>query len=487
MTIEEFQKGFTELTDFQENPFHPLVWISGKPDIGKNVYISGFSEIYAKGAEVIIGDNCDIASFVAINCSDSHKYDLGLSNEVQKENITIENNVYIGTHSFVGGGTYIGHHSVIGAGTIVPKGTYPPYTLIVGNPAVVKPGYYYKKYKAEPIPHNRPTLGMEEADEAKKVIIKANVSQGKEVRKFEEELCEYIGLKEGHALAVSSGTAALYMAIRAMDNKDTFFKIGIPAYSCVALKNAVDMAGKMPTFLDTDGISPNIDFHESGKKIKNFISCHMYGMPMRLDGGNIIEDCAQAIGAQIEGKPVGTQTDFSIFSFYATKPITSGGQGGMIVARRKEDIEFLCDIRDFDQKNDGILRFNLQMTDIQATIGRRQLKRLPGFLTRRKELAERYMASGIRLWNPCEGTNWYRGIIESQDPKRLIQYLLKNNVKAILPIEANEILADRRAVPNAYRLAEKLVSIPLYPSLDNRDQDIVINLLKKYIAMEGGL
>lgn len=489
MTKEEFQNKFTELTDFPKNRFHPLAWISGDPVIGENVYISGFSEIYAKGAEVIIGDNCDIASFVAINCSDSHKYDLGLSDEIQREDIVIENDVYIGTHSFIGGGTYIGHHSVIGAGTIVPKGIYPPYTLIVGNPAVIKPGYYWRKAKEEkkPIPHNRPTLGLEEANAAKKVLIKAKVSQGEEVQKFEKELCEYLGLEDGHALAVSSGTAALYMAIRAMENRGTFSNIGVPAYSCTALKNAVRMAGKTPVFLDTDGISPNIDFQASRKKAEYFIACHMYGMPTRLCGANVIEDCAQAIGALVDGKPVGTQTDFSIFSFYATKPITSGGQGGMVVARKKEDIEFLRDLRDFDQKNDEILRFNLQMTDLQAAVGRKQLERLPVFLGRRKELAERYINSGINLWHPCEGSNWYRGMIESRNPKRLAEYLLNNNIKSILPIENMEIMADRETVPNAYILSEKLLSIPLYPSLDNKTQDIVISALKKYILIEGGL
>lgn len=149
MTKQEFQKLFTELTDISENRFHPLVWIGGDPEIGENVYIGGMSEIYAKGARVVIGDHCDIASFVSINCSDSHKRCIGLMKEVDKQDIIIENNVYIGTHSFIGGGVHIGHHSVVGAGTIVRRGNYPPYSLIVGNPAVVKPGYYKDKNRGE--------------------------------------------------------------------------------------------------------------------------------------------------------------------------------------------------------------------------------------------------------------------------------------------------------------------------------------------------
>lgn len=138
----EFQKNFTELTDIPKNRFHPLVWLSGEPEIGENVYIGGMSEVYAKGAHVVIGNNCDIASFVSINCSDSHKRCIGILDHVERKDIIIEDNVYIGTQCFIGGGVHIGHHSVVGAGTIVRGGEYPPYSLIVGNPAVVKPGYY---------------------------------------------------------------------------------------------------------------------------------------------------------------------------------------------------------------------------------------------------------------------------------------------------------------------------------------------------------
>lgn len=145
MTKNEFQKLFTEFTDFKENPFHPLVWIEGSPQIGKNVCIGGMSEINANGAIVSIGDNCDIASFVAINCTDSHKRTIGISKKIERKNIILENNVYVGTQSYIGGGVYIGHHSVVGAGTIVREGEYPPYSLIVGNPAIVKERYYEDK------------------------------------------------------------------------------------------------------------------------------------------------------------------------------------------------------------------------------------------------------------------------------------------------------------------------------------------------------
>lgn len=146
MTPEQFAALFAEHTHFKTNPFHPLVWINGEPEIGENVYIGGLSEINAKGARVVIGDYCDIASFVAINCADSHKRCIGLSDTIERKDIIIEHNVFIGSHCVVKGGAHIGHHSVVAAGTIVEGRTIPPYSLVIGNPMTVKEGYYLKNH-----------------------------------------------------------------------------------------------------------------------------------------------------------------------------------------------------------------------------------------------------------------------------------------------------------------------------------------------------
>ena len=95
--------------------------------------------------DVTIGDNCDIASFVSINAADSHKQTIGLSKEIERKDIVIENNVFIGSHSLIKGGAYIGHHSVVAAGTIVDGVKIPPYSLISGNPMKIKPSYYKSK------------------------------------------------------------------------------------------------------------------------------------------------------------------------------------------------------------------------------------------------------------------------------------------------------------------------------------------------------
>ena len=141
-TNNTLQDWFTRLTTFPSNRFHPLVWIVGDPEIGKDVYIGGLSEVNAKGAKVKIGDFCDIASFVTINCADSHKKCIGLAADIERLNILIEDHVFIGSHSVIKGGAQIGHHSVIAAGSIVGAIVVPPYSLVVGNPVTVKEGYY---------------------------------------------------------------------------------------------------------------------------------------------------------------------------------------------------------------------------------------------------------------------------------------------------------------------------------------------------------
>lgn len=142
MTPDEFAQHLANLTHMPRNPYHPFVWINGEPEIGEGVYIGGFSEINAKGARVSIGDSCDIASFVSINCADSHKRCIGLQEAIERADIVIEDHVFVGSHSFIGGGASIGHHSVIAAGTIVGTEPIPPYSLVSGNPMLIRAGYY---------------------------------------------------------------------------------------------------------------------------------------------------------------------------------------------------------------------------------------------------------------------------------------------------------------------------------------------------------
>ncbi len=145
--MDEFKKKVIDSIEIPENKFHPLVHIWGNPEIGEGTSIGFFSEINANKGKVSIGKNCDIASFVAINCADSHLKAIGLSDTISRSSIILEDNVFVGSHSFIGGEIYIGHNSVIAAGTILINSVeIPPYSLVVGNPAIIKKGYYEKKF-----------------------------------------------------------------------------------------------------------------------------------------------------------------------------------------------------------------------------------------------------------------------------------------------------------------------------------------------------
>lgn len=143
---ENFLKVLVDALDLRENSFHPLVFMNGSPRIGKNVYIGVFSEVNAKGGVLEIGDACDIASFVSINVADSHLLTIEKDNQISRGKIILESNVFVGSHSFIGGNVHIGHHSVVAAGTIlINGGEIPPFSLVIGNPAIVKKGYYADK------------------------------------------------------------------------------------------------------------------------------------------------------------------------------------------------------------------------------------------------------------------------------------------------------------------------------------------------------
>lgn len=235
------------------------------------------------------------------------------------------------------------------------------------------------------IPHNRPTFNHEETRAARRVIRSGWVAQGNEVSKFENRFCEYMGLPHGHAVAVSSGSAALYIAILTLEAKGK--RVGLPVYTCAAVNNAVTLAGGESIFIDNSTAGPNLDISIADEaELHTLIAVSTFGIPLSLSAVSryrIIEDISQALGAEVDGKKIGLRGDLGICSFSATKLITSGGQGGMVFSTNKSLVDFARDYRDFDAREDRVPRFNLQMTDIQAAIGTVQLAKLPSFLRKR--------------------------------------------------------------------------------------------------------
>jgi len=332
------------------------------------------------------------------------------------------------------------------------------------------------------IPHNKPTIGTEEELAALRVLRSGLLSQDSEIESFENEFCDFIGLPKGHAVAVSSGTAALYLALWILEGDKKM--ISFPGYVCSALRNATNMIGGNEEIIDIEKESPNIKF----KKIKKesiVIIPHMYGIPVdvtKIQNMNIIEDCAQSLGAKINGISVGLYGNAGIFSFYATKLMTSGGHGGMYVSKDKKLVDRVRDYREFDYRHDQKKRFNFQMTEIQAAIGREQLKKMPKFLERREEIFQKYKKAGLELLDVGENQNHlspvrYRAVIKTEEPNKIIKSLESVGVKAIVPTEDWELLGKHELLPNAVELSRKTVSLPIYPTLTDQGIDIILSAI----------
>ena len=332
------------------------------------------------------------------------------------------------------------------------------------------------------IEHNKPTLGKQEQRAVSKVLESGYIAQGLEVERFENEFCDFLDLPERHAVALSSGTSALFMALWSLNAKNK--SIAMPVYACSALRNAVAMAQAKEVLTDNAMNSPNICLNQLQKSNADIaIVPHMFGLPNEIQtikDIDVIEDCAQSLGASIDNKKTGLIGEVGIFSFYATKLMTSGGQGGMFVSKDKNLVDKVRDYREFDCRRDNKHRFNFQMTDVQASIGRVQLKRLPIFLERRQEIFAMYKEVGLDLIESENNASvYYRAVIRVNNPVKIKGKLLRLGIKTIIPIEDWELLDNGSEYKNAYHLTQTTLSLPIYPSLTNKDVLNIVNQLKK--------
>lgn len=324
------------------------------------------------------------------------------------------------------------------------------------------------------IKHNQPFFDHKEQLAAKKIVSLGLVSQGLEVSKFEADLCNFFKLPKGHAVVVSSGSAALFLALWSLNGKNK--RVGIPVYACAALRNATGMLGAKTVFLDCDNDEPNLNIkHAEQKDVEILIATSMFGIPIELPSNRnfkVIEDIAQSLGAKVDAKPIGLRGDIGICSFYATKMITSGGQGGAVISKDKTLIDKIKDYREFDCRDDNKLRFNFQMTDLQAAIGRVQLKKLPVFIKQREKWFKIYSEIGLNLIDSNLKNHTpvrYRIVHRCKNPKKIINALAKENIKAIVPIEKYELLDKPENYPCALSLCKSTVSLPAHLNLNDKD------------------
>jgi perosamine synthetase len=286
-------------------------------------------------------------------------------------------------------------------------------------------------------------------------------------------------------VALSSGSAALYLALLAADVRGE--RVAAPAYSCRALLNAIQLAGGEPEWMDVDRNSPNVNRQElPGTATRTVIVAHMFGIPAELpnDSMTIIEDCAQALGAERGRHKVGTLGKIGVFSFAATKLITTGGQGGMLVSRDPGVIDFVRKARDYDTVPDAHPRFNFQMTDLQAAVGRRQLARLPEFLSRRERTFGRYQEAGAELLDgiaaDCRPIR-FRAVMRTVEPLEWQKRFAAAGIRTIIPITEDELLTAPKSVPHAAALCRETLSLPIHPALADEDVDRIVRELDRSV------
>ncbi len=337
------------------------------------------------------------------------------------------------------------------------------------------------------IPHSRPTLGREEQQNAVQVIETGMICQGEMVERFEKKFAEKCGT--AHAVCVNSGTSALHLSLLAMGAKADD-EIIIPSYVCTALLNAVSYIGAVPVVVDIDPATLNIDPDHVKKSItsrtKAVIAPHMFGLPADMSallesGIPVIEDCAQAVGGTIDEKPVGTAGHLAIFSFYATKVMTTG-EGGMVVSDSRELIDGVRDLREYDEKGDFKIRYNYKMTDVQAAIGLSQLEKLDGFIAKRRSIADAYYKAfetfNIVLPPRDTGHIFFRYVLSMDgDPERIIRELLAKGIGSARPVyKPLHRYFSSNGCPNADTAWDRSLSLPIYPSLSQEDAERVADV-----------
>ena len=328
------------------------------------------------------------------------------------------------------------------------------------------------------IPHSMPTLGREEIDGLQEVLSTGKIATGEEVTKFEREMASYLNLTG--AAATTSGTAALHLSLLALGVKEGN-EVIIPSFTCSALLNAVYHSRATPVIVDIDDETMNISLVATRKaltkKTAAIIVPHMFGHPVEdmddfLDlGPPVIEDCAQSLGATHHGRMTGSWGAVAMFSFYATKVITTG-QGGMVASRNEKILEGVKDLREYDKKDDYKIRYNFCMTDLQGKMGSIQLAKLPSLLKTREERAQLYDKhihglKGISV--PQPGGIYYRYVVRIQSGKlqKIIERLHREGIEAqrpvFYPLHRHLGLDGFEATEKVY--AEAL-SLPLYPRLE---------------------
>jgi dTDP-4-amino-4,6-dideoxygalactose transaminase len=325
-------------------------------------------------------------------------------------------------------------------------------------------------------------------------LISDNIADGAVVRDFEKAFCEFHGQKGGGAVAVGSGLDALFFGLRAL-GIGPGDEVILPSYLPTAPYLAVRHAGATPVVCDIGpdyAISAESARAAITERTKAIIVAHLFGLPADLAalaeiGVPLIEDCAQALGARYRGELVGADAcRFSFFSFHSSKMMTTG-HGGMFFSRDTRLAAAVRDMRSYSARDDLEPAWNSNITDFQAAMGIDQLKSLPRFIEKRRQIADIYieqcMQAHVEVLPAFEGREnvFCRFPIRVRHSlKDAIEYLRKNAVEAKSPIarplhKMLGLAAD--PYPESEKAFLKTLSIPIYPALPSQEVEYITKLI----------
>lgn len=334
---------------------------------------------------------------------------------------------------------------------------------------------------------------------------------GPNVKALETELAAYVG--SNHGIGLNSGTDALHLALRALDIGPGDEVITTP-FTFVATTEAIGIVGAKPVFVDIDPETYNIDpeLIEAAitPRTRAILPVHLYGRPAPMErimeiaakhGLSVIEDCAQAIGAKIGNRYVGTFGEFGAFSFFPSKNLGAYGDGGMIVTN---DEALAGRVRSLRAHGGRVkyyheeLGVNSRLDEVQAAILRVKLPHLNTWIQKRRAVASRYNTAfadfGIQLPEDAPGGRhaYHQYTLRVRDRARMQRDLQEAGVQTMIyypvPLHLQRVHESfgqgAGTFPHSERAAEEVISIPMFPELRPEVQDQVISAVAKSPATE---
>ena len=323
---------------------------------------------------------------------------------------------------------------------------------------------------------------------------------GESVSKFEEEFAEYTGVK--HAVSASSGNSALQISLMALGIADNS-KVVTPTNSFIASANCIRMTNAHPILADIDLKDGGIDVSGITQSVDAIIPVHIYGNPCNFDSVKafaeeqkipIIEDACQAHGAVYKNRKVGSLSDVGCFSFYPTKNMTVGGDGGMTTTNNEEIAQKISSIRDNGRKTKNEfdkLGFTMRLNTVNAAIGRIQLKHLDEKNSRRREIVSIYKKNLVEdciLPENENGKSVYHQIVIRHSKRNEIQKELADNdigsaIYYETPIHLQPIYQEYGyKLPNSEKFSKEVMSLPSYPLLTDEQILVICEHVNKIIS-----